>query len=66
VYGPWTPPNRQPGSFTKTYTHTYQAPGQYVVRFTFRSWATDRCAGLDPYASERTAQLVLTVAPQGT
>jgi len=62
VYGPWTPPSRQPGNFTKSYTHIYQGAGQFVVRFTFRSWSTDRCPGLDPYASERTAQLVLTVA----
>lgn len=63
VFGPWTPPDRQPGQYTRTYTHIYQGPGQYSVRFTFRSIATDRCAGLDPYTSERTATLILTVSP---
>ncbi len=63
VFGPWTPPSRVPGELTKTYTHTYQGTGQFTVRFTFRSWSTDRCAGLDPYASERSAQLVIAVTP---
>ncbi|MGH9277320.1 MAG: hypothetical protein ACRD12_04340 [Acidimicrobiales bacterium] len=54
-YGPWTPPNRENGTFTHQYTHTYQGATTFRATFMFRSWSADRCLELDPYANENDA-----------
>lgn len=61
-FGPWTPPPRQPGVYQREYTHTYTTAATYTVTFTFRSVSKDRCLAVDPYASESTRTVDVTVA----
>lgn len=55
-YGPWTPPEPAGGSGELSYTHTFASPGTYTV---IVSLGTGTCG--EPYASERTVQLDITV-----
>src|SRR5581483_2333061 len=47
-YGPWTPPARQRGDRTVTYTHPYDSAGTYTAHFWFASFATP--CPKNPYA----------------
>ncbi len=58
AYGPWTPPPREAGEQQFVFRHTYNQPGQYTARFTFRN-DRDRCP--DPYGSTGFAEIVVTV-----
>ena len=59
AYGPWTPPPRQAGSRTFTFTGTYGV-GTHEVAFTFH---TDRDGCQDPYGSFRTQRVAVQVTP---
>jgi hypothetical protein len=56
-YGPWTPPAAAPGAGSWTYTHTFTAPGDYVVAVSL--WTGDVCG--NPYASDWHQQTPITV-----
>jgi hypothetical protein len=57
-YGPWTPPAAAPGAGSWTYTHTFTAPGVYVLAVSL--WTGDVCG--NPYASDWHQQTSITVA----
>lgn len=65
-HGPWTPPAAQPGSHTASYLKSWDTPGEHTVVFTFRSWSTERCLALDPYASEGTTEVTVLVTAATT
>jgi hypothetical protein len=62
-FGPWTPPERQNGTYTHQYTRTYTGAGTFRATFTFRSRSAQTCLGMDPYASENSHSVDVTVAP---
>jgi len=59
-YGPWTPPARQRGERTVTYTHTYSDAGSYTAHFWFGS-AGASCPA-NPYASADDMAVQVTVS----
>lgn len=59
-YGPWTPPARQRGERTVTYTHTYSDAGTFTAHFWFGSYATPCPA--NPYASAADQAVSVTVS----
>ena len=61
--GVWETPPKQPGSNEFTYAHVFARPGTFEVKFTFHT-NKDRCP--DPYGSEGTRSVVVTVTPAGT
>jgi hypothetical protein len=58
AFGPWTPPAREAGQRQFVFRHTYNQPGQYTARFTFRN-DRDRCP--DPYGGSRSGEIAVTV-----
>jgi hypothetical protein len=69
-FGPWTPPNPQPGSYTLTDTHVYAQPGTYRYRNAVNSssWGdrtppgdSRRCPR-DPYADSVVVELTIPVS----
>ena len=59
-YGPWTPPDRVPDRYETTYTHRYEAVGDFTARFSFQSKSA--CYD-DPYGSRGEAQVIVRVGP---
>ncbi|HEX2192056.1 MAG TPA: hypothetical protein VHH09_02595 [Acidimicrobiales bacterium] len=60
TFGPWTPPPREPGQRQFVFRHTYNQPGEYTAKFTFRN-DRDRCP--DPYGNSQSDSIVVTVGP---
>lgn len=69
-FGPWTPPEQRPGSFTLTDQHVYSRPGTYLYRNAVNSssWAdrtppgdSRRCPR-DPYADSLIAEVTIPVS----
>ena len=59
-YGPWTPPARQRGERTITYTHAYDSAGTYTAHFWFASYQTP--CPKSPYASAADSSINVTVS----
>jgi hypothetical protein len=61
-YGAWTAPPRGHSEATETFTHVYDQPGTYTVKFKF---STKGCSGptYDPYASDGSGSLTISVDP---
>lgn len=57
TYGPWTPPAKEPGYAEAQASHTFAAPGTYVVRFSASSG--NMCG--HPYASTGTGSTEVVV-----
>lgn len=65
-YGPWTPPEPQPGRVEMTFTHTFAQPGTYRFDFKALSGAEDDPGNTDlhPYANNpEVASVEITVGP---
>ena len=67
-FGPWTPPAARPGSGTLTFKHVYRSPGTYKADFIAEArsvdYTTETCG--DPYASEGTVSVTITVAAKAS
>lgn len=61
-YGPWSPPEKEPGEMTKTATHTFDAPGDHYVHVLARSQGAS--CGSSPYGSNGESQRTIVVAPE--
>lgn len=62
-YGPWSPPEKGPDHYETTKTFSYDQPGTYTVRFTYRTF--DGC-GRNPYSNEGTGTATVTIRPGTT
>ncbi len=58
AHGPWETPVKRTGRHYFYFSHTYDNPGSYTARFTFR---TDREGCLNPYGSQGSGQALVTV-----
>jgi hypothetical protein len=58
AFGPWTPPPKEPGQRQFVFRHTYNQPGEYTAKFTFRN-DRDRCP--DPYGNSQSSEIKVTV-----
>ena len=63
--GPWPPPEKQPGHFENTYSHTYEKPGTYTVTVYFYTGfpGCKSPQNKDPYRNSTTAKVTLTIQP---
>lgn len=60
-YGPWTPPAAAPGAGQEDQTHSYSTPGVYTITFKYAPGIADGC--YNPYASEGSGSITITVSP---
>lgn len=61
AFGPWTPPARQAGNHSPSFSHTYAQPGSYTIVANFTSVNQNLCPALDPYRSTGQGSLGVSV-----
>jgi hypothetical protein len=61
-YGPWTPPAKTPDHYETDFQHVYAAAGDYTASFRFESHSSRPCGASDPYGSQGSGSVTVTVS----